>query len=141
MPDTANRRVFITRKTGVMVAGENIGKLRDEIMGINGTHCAAPVNATGHGFATSGTGGVVLMFDLKTFKVLDKIHAAEDADAIIYDGPSKHCLARYMAWLVQRDGDRAGSAGKLNDRRGYRKTPGLVVWLRIYVRRPNPNSK
>ena len=28
------------------------------------------------------------MFDLKTFKVLDRIPAAEDADAIIYDPPS-----------------------------------------------------
>ena len=28
------------------------------------------------------------MFDLKTFKVLDKIPAAEDADAIIYDSAS-----------------------------------------------------
>ena len=28
------------------------------------------------------------MFDLKTFAVLGRIHAAEDADAIIYDGPS-----------------------------------------------------
>ena len=28
------------------------------------------------------------MFDLKTFKVLGRIHAAEDADAIIYDPAS-----------------------------------------------------
>jgi DNA-binding beta-propeller fold protein YncE len=30
----------------------------------------------------------VVMFDLKTFKVLGRIPAAEDADAILYDGPS-----------------------------------------------------
>ena len=28
------------------------------------------------------------MFDLKTFKVLGRIPAAEDADAILYDGAS-----------------------------------------------------
>ena len=30
----------------------------------------------------------MIMFDLKTFKVLARIHAAEDADAIVYDAPS-----------------------------------------------------
>src|SRR5262249_47482686 len=43
---------------------------------------------TGHGFATSGNDRAVVMFDLKTFKVLGRIPAAEDADAIIYDGAS-----------------------------------------------------
>jgi DNA-binding beta-propeller fold protein YncE len=47
------------------------------------------VNAAGHGFATSGNDQSVVMFDLKTFKVLGRIPAAEDADAIIYDSPSK----------------------------------------------------
>jgi len=36
----------------------------------------------------SGNGGTVRIFDLKTFKVLDNIPAAEDADAIIYDSAS-----------------------------------------------------
>jgi hypothetical protein len=44
--------------------------------------------ATGHGFATSGNDQSVVMFDLKTFKVLGRIPAAEDADAIIYDRAS-----------------------------------------------------
>jgi DNA-binding beta-propeller fold protein YncE len=44
--------------------------------------------ATGHGFATSGNDRSVVMFDLKTFKVLGRIPAAEDADAIVYDAPS-----------------------------------------------------
>ena len=44
--------------------------------------------ATGHGFATSGNDQSVVMFDLKTFKVLGRIPAAEDADAILYDSAS-----------------------------------------------------
>ena len=45
-------------------------------------------NGTGHGFATSGNDQSVVMFDLKTFKVLGRIPAAEDADAIVYDSAS-----------------------------------------------------
>ena len=42
----------------------------------------------GHGFATSANDRSVVMFDLKTFKVLDRIPAAEDPDAILYDAAS-----------------------------------------------------
>src|SRR5205085_6786317 len=40
------------------------------------------------GFATSGDDSSVVMFDLRTLKAVGKIHAAEDADAIIYDAVS-----------------------------------------------------
>jgi DNA-binding beta-propeller fold protein YncE len=88
VPDPPNHRLFIARQNRVMVVDENTGKLIGEVQGIDGAHGTAPVNATGHGFATSGNDGTVRMFDLKTFKVLDKIPAAEDADAIVYDSAS-----------------------------------------------------
>jgi DNA-binding beta-propeller fold protein YncE len=88
VPDPATHRLFIARQTRVMVVDANDGKLLGEVTGVNGAHGTAVVNATGHGFATSGADGAVLMFDLKTFKVLAKIPAAEDADAIIYDSAS-----------------------------------------------------
>jgi DNA-binding beta-propeller fold protein YncE len=88
VPDPPNHRVFIARQTRVMVVDQDTGKLLGEVAGVNGAHGTAVVNSAGHGFATSGTDGAVLMFDLKTFKVLQKIPAAEDADAIIYDQPS-----------------------------------------------------
>ncbi|HZS43802.1 MAG TPA: YncE family protein [Blastocatellia bacterium] len=88
VPDPPNHRLFIGRENRVMVVDENDGKLLGEVMGINGAHGVAIVGHTGHGFATSGNDGSVLMFDLTTFKVLGKIPAAEDADAIIYDSAS-----------------------------------------------------
>src|SRR5207245_4131022 len=51
-------------------------------------HVTAVAAASGHGCATSGNDQSVVMFDLKTFKTLGKIPAAEDADAIIYDSAS-----------------------------------------------------
>jgi DNA-binding beta-propeller fold protein YncE len=88
VPDSANHRLFIGRQNRVMVVDENSGTLIGEVTGIQGAHGTAVAPATGHGFATSGNDQSVVMFDLKTFKVLGRIPAAEDADAIIYDSTS-----------------------------------------------------
>jgi DNA-binding beta-propeller fold protein YncE len=88
VPDPPNHRLFIARQNRVMVVDEDSGTLLGEVIGIQGAHGTALANGTGHGFATSGNDQSVVMFDLKTFKVLGRIPAAEDADAIIYDTAS-----------------------------------------------------
>lgn len=88
VPDPPNHRLFIARQNRVMVLDEDSGKLLGEVTGIDGAHGTALVEATGHGFATSGNDQSVVMFDLKTFKVLGRIPAAEDADAVLYDSAS-----------------------------------------------------
>ena len=88
VPDPPNHRLFIARQNRVMVVDEDSGTLLGEVIGIQGAHGTAVANGTGHGFATSGNDQSVVMFDLKTFKVLGRIPAAEDADAIIYDTAS-----------------------------------------------------
>jgi len=88
IPDPPNHRLFIGRQNRVMVVDEKDGKLLGEVTGINGAHGVAVAQHTGHGFATSGKDASVVMFDLKTFKVLGRIPAAEDADAVIYDPAS-----------------------------------------------------
>jgi DNA-binding beta-propeller fold protein YncE len=71
-----------------MVVDEDKGTLLGEVTGINGAHGTAIAESTGHGFATSGNDQSVVMFDLKTYKALGRIPAAEDADAILYDKAS-----------------------------------------------------
>src|SRR6195256_210319 len=88
VPDPPNHRLFIGRQNRVMVIDEDEGTVLGEVTGIKGAHGTAVAPATGHGFATSGDDQSVVMFDLKTFKVLSRIPAAEDADAIIYDSVS-----------------------------------------------------
>ena len=88
VPDPPNHRLFIARQNRVMVIDEDTGKLLGEVTGINGAHGTAIAASSGHGFATSGNDQSVVMFDLKTFKALDRIPAAEDADAVLYDEPS-----------------------------------------------------
>jgi outer membrane protein assembly factor BamB len=85
VPDPPNHRVFLARQTRVMVVDEDTGKLLGEVTGIQGAHGTAIAESTGHGFATSGNDQSVVMFDLKTYQVLGRIPAAEDADAIVYD--------------------------------------------------------
>ncbi len=88
VPDPANHRLFIARQNRVMVVDEDKGTLLGEVTGIDGAHGTAVAEATGHGFATAGNDKSVVMFDLKTYKALGRIPAAEDADAIIYDSAS-----------------------------------------------------
>ena len=93
VPDPPNHRLFIARQTRVMVVDEDTGKLLGEVTGINGAHGTAIAESSGHGFATSGNDQSVVMFDLKTFKELGRIKAAEDADAIVYDKPSNRVFS------------------------------------------------
>jgi DNA-binding beta-propeller fold protein YncE len=88
VPDPPNHRLFIARQNRVMVVDEDSGTLLGEVTGIQGAHGTALAEATGHGFATSGNDRSVVMFDLKTFKVLGRIPAAANADAILYDSAS-----------------------------------------------------
>jgi DNA-binding beta-propeller fold protein YncE len=88
VPDPPHHRVFIARQDRVMVVDEDSGKLLGEVTGIQGAHGTAIAESTGHGFATSGNDQSVVMFDLKTYKPLGRIPAAEDADAIVYDPAS-----------------------------------------------------
>jgi len=87
--DTAGHRLFIARQTRVMVVDPESGKLLGEIPGLSGAHGVAFAYHAGHGFATSGRDSSVTMFDLKTLKVLRRITAADDADAVLYDPASK----------------------------------------------------
>jgi hypothetical protein len=88
VPDPPNHRLFVARQNRVMVIDEDSGILLGEVTGIQGAHGTAVAEGTGHGFATSGDDQSVVMFDLQTFKALKRIPAAEDADAIVYDGAS-----------------------------------------------------
>ncbi len=86
--DTAGHRVFIARQDRIMVVNPANGHSLGEVSGINGAHGVAFADAAGHGFATSGHDSSVVMFDLKSLKVVGRTHAAEDADGILFDPAS-----------------------------------------------------
>jgi DNA-binding beta-propeller fold protein YncE len=88
VPDPPSHRLYIARQNRLMVVDEDSGKLLGEVPDVHGAHGTAIVEKTGHGFVTSSEDKSVVMFDLKTFKVLGRIPAAEDADAALFDAPS-----------------------------------------------------
>jgi DNA-binding beta-propeller fold protein YncE len=87
--DTAGHRLFIARGDRVMVVDPDKGTLLAEIPGLNRAHGVAFSDETGRGFATSGADSSVVIFDLKTLKVVGRTTAAPDADAILYDPGTK----------------------------------------------------
>src|SRR5882762_6442252 len=93
VPSHDEHRVYIGRTNRVMVVDTNDGRLIGEVSGIRGAHGTAIAESSGHGFATSGNDQSIVMFDLKTFKELARIPAAEDADAILYDPPSNRVFS------------------------------------------------
>ncbi len=93
VPDPPSHRVYIARQTRLMVVDQDTGKLLGEVTGINGAHGTAIAANVGRGFATSGNDKSIVIFDLKTFKTLGSIPAAEDADAILFDPPSNRVFS------------------------------------------------
>ena len=88
VPDPPNHRLFIGRQNRVMVVDEDNGKLLGEVTGIKGAHGTAIAACDRPWIRHLGQRQSVVMFDLKTFKALGRIPAAEDADAILYDAAS-----------------------------------------------------
>ena len=121
VPDPPNHRLFIARQNRVMVVDEDSGTLLGEVTGIQGAHGTAMAEATGHGFATSGNDQSVVMFDLKTFKALGRIPAAEDADAIVYDSAIEPRL--HVEWRrALLDGDRPAGGDPDHEHSARRQT-------------------
>lgn len=109
--DTVGHRLFIARENRVTVVDPTNGHVLGEIMGLNRAHGVAFSYSTGHGFITSGGDSSVVMFDLKTLKVLGKTTAAVDCDAILFDPATGH--------IFTFNGD-AGSASVIDATTGKR---------------------
>jgi YVTN family beta-propeller protein len=90
--DDAARRLYVSHATEVDIlnldSGEKLGSI--PTVGMHGVALATEFN---HGFLSDGKGNTVIMFDLKTMKVLAKIDSPKDPDGIIYDDGSKRVFA------------------------------------------------
>ena len=87
--DPAGNRVFITRGNHVMVVDAKSLKPTGDITDLSGMHGVALAPELGRGFITSGGDNMLVIFDLKTLKVLDKVKVGERPDAILYDASAK----------------------------------------------------
>jgi YVTN family beta-propeller protein len=88
--DSSARRVYLSHGTEVKVVDADNGTLVGNIPGLKQDHGIAIVNEINRGFITDGGQGKVIIFDLKTLKVVGEAKAEPDADCIILDPASKH---------------------------------------------------
>jgi len=91
--DSANRRIYISHGTHVVVLDADTQEKVGDIPDTQGVHGIAIANESGRGFVSNGRTNNVTMFDLKTLKTLGLIPAGTNPDAIIYDPASKRVFA------------------------------------------------
>jgi hypothetical protein len=82
--DAQHKLLFVPRTTHTMVVDAANGKTVADIPGQRRNHGVAIVPTAGRGFISDGQDGSVTVFDLKSYQVLGKVKAAEDADGIIF---------------------------------------------------------
>jgi DNA-binding beta-propeller fold protein YncE len=87
--DSSARRVYLSHGTEVKVIDADSGSLIGNIAGMKQDHGVALAREFGRGFITDGAQGKVVIFDLKTLKVMGEAKAADDADCVVYDPASK----------------------------------------------------
>jgi DNA-binding beta-propeller fold protein YncE len=86
--DAGSHRVYAAHETSIDILDGRSGALIGKVA-IAGANGVAVIPESGKGYAGSRTGKSVIVFDLKTFKVLKTLPAGEDTDAVVYDPASK----------------------------------------------------
>lgn len=87
--DSANRHLFISRSTHVMVLDADNYTVVGDIPDTQGVHGIAIASDVGRGFTSNGRNNTVTIFDLKTLKVVGTAPTDQGPDAIVYDPASK----------------------------------------------------
>lgn len=87
--DSAARRVYVSHGTEIKVLDADDGTLIGNITGLKQDHGVAVAHEFDRGFITDGAQGKVIIFDLKSLKVIGEVNADKDADSIVYDPASK----------------------------------------------------
>lgn len=88
--EPASRHLFISRGTHVMVIDADSGKVLGDIPDTRGVHGIALDPDNGRAFTSNGREGTVTIFDLNTFKTIDKVKdVGTNPDAILFDPATK----------------------------------------------------
>jgi len=87
--DPAARRVYLSHGTEIKVINADTGALIGKVTGLKLDHGVALAHALDRGFISDGAQGKVVIFDLRTLKVIGEAKAEDDADCVVYDPASK----------------------------------------------------
>jgi hypothetical protein len=91
--DSSSRRLYISRATHVIVIDADSGKPVGDIPDTPGVHGIALAPELGRGFISNGREGTVTIFDIDTLKLISKVKAGDNPDAILYDPATKRVFA------------------------------------------------
>ena len=91
--DSSARRVYVSHGTEIKVIDADNGTLIGNITGLKQDHGVALASEFGRGFISDGAQGKVIIFELKTLKVIGEAKADNDADCVVYDPASKRVFA------------------------------------------------
>ena len=91
--DSSSRRLYISRATHVIVIDADSGKPVGDIPDTPGVHGIALAPELGRGFVSNGREGTVTIFDIESLKLITKVKAGDNPDAILYDPATKRVFA------------------------------------------------
>jgi YVTN family beta-propeller protein len=89
--DAPSHRVYVAHGDRLAVVDGRNGRIIGQVKGMpGGTHGIAISHAAGLGYTDDGEAGEAVAFSLKTLKVVKRLKAAPDADAVTIDPTSGH---------------------------------------------------
>jgi DNA-binding beta-propeller fold protein YncE len=91
--DAANRHLFVTHGTHVMVLDADSQSVAGDIPNTPRVHGVAVANDLGRGFISDGGDNTVTAFDLKTLKIVGRYAVGKGPDSITYDPVSHRVFA------------------------------------------------
>ncbi len=91
--DSSNHRLYVSHGTEVQVVDLNSGKQVASIAGMKHIHGIALANDLNKGFITDGGDNVIVVFDLKSNAVTQKIPAGENPDGVLYEPTKRRVYA------------------------------------------------
>src|SRR6185437_4496299 len=91
--DSLARRVYLSHGTEIKVINADSGNPIGKVTGLKRDHGVAVASEFGRGFISDGARGKVVIFDLRTLKVIGDVKTAPDADCVLYDPATKRGLS------------------------------------------------
>lgn len=91
--DVAARRVYVSHATQVEVLDADTQKSVGTIADMPGVHGIALAPGLGRGFISAGKADAVVIFDLKTLRVISQVKTGKKPDAIVFDPATNRVFA------------------------------------------------
>lgn len=90
--DGADHRIYTSHGNQVNILSTTTGDSVGYIPNTPGVHGIALIKSIGKGYISAGRANAVVVFDLKTLKVLNQVTVGTNPDAIFYDDFSKKII-------------------------------------------------